>query len=263
MAVTITGNMVRGGSPLSDNRYHPAATTIDRPIFFESDFVGVGGRTVVDAALANETDPFGYFYSTATAADGVWLVSHDAVDAATQLPTIQTGTGGANGVVAMTTDATSGERISMQLNGAAFHCTAGYEMIFKTRVKFTNTTQDAFIGLAVTGATDPHASRPAGFMAFTLTGDADIEYATGDAGSATASVDSTANLTADTWVILSMYYDGVDGIGFYVGGTEMAEATLTIPTGLVLSPVFCVESNGAAEALFVDYVFCAVGRLVA
>lgn len=260
MAVTITSNMVRGGSPLSDNRYQPTATTIDRPVFFEEDFIGVGGRTIVDAALANESDPYGYFYSTATAATGVWLVSHDAVVADTQLPTLQTGTAGTNGVVAMTTDATSGERISMQLNGAAFHCTVGYEMIFKTRVKFTNTTQDAFIGLAVTGATDPHASRPAGFAAFTLTGDADIEYATGDAGSATASADSTSDIVADTWVILTMYWDGVDGIGFYVNGTEKAEATLTLPTTLVMSPVFCVESNGAAEALFIDYVFCAVGR---
>lgn len=242
---------------LVDNFYSPYEV-FNGTVDWKEDFLS-GGRTIVDAALANETDPYGHFFSTATNATGEWLVSHDAVVADTQLPTIQSA---ANGIVKCTTDATSGERISFQKTGAGFIMSVGKPMFFKARMKFTNTTQDAFWGLAVTGATDPHASRPAGFVAFTLTAAAGIEFATGDAGSATASAALTTatSIVADTYFVSGFYWDGVDSVDFYIDGSRKATTTLTLPTTLVLSPVFCVESNGAAEAMFVDYVLVSTPR---
>lgn len=215
------------------------------------DFV-IGGRTIMDLALASETDPFGYFIDFSANASGIWMVSADTMTTpASQAPRILTGTTGQGGVCRLgATDATSGERISMQLNGDPI--TANGNVYFETRVKFTNTTQDAFIGLAVTAATDPHASRPAGFVAFTLTADSDIEYATGNASTATASADTGADITAATWVTLSFLLTP-NNATFYVNGQVKASTTLTLPTGLALSPVFTIESNGAAETLDVDY----------
>jgi hypothetical protein len=226
------------------------------------DFVEGGGGTIVDAVLASESKPFGYFYGGQNGGGsdlgfGIWKVSYDTITATTQLPALQTSADG--GWVKMTTDATSGERISVQLAGAAFSCALGREMEFWARVKFTNTTQDAFIGMSVT-TTDPHASRPAGFIAFTLTADADIEYATGNASTATASADAGSDITADTFVWLYFHWNGIDTVNFYVDGVLKASSTATIPTGLVLSPIFCVESNGAAESLFVDTIQVSVDR---
>jgi hypothetical protein len=227
---------------------------IDYPIVYFEDFIG--GYTAVDLALANESDPTGMFSPVADR--GTWLVSYDTLVADTQLFAPQDAADG--GWVTATTDATGGERISAQINGEAFKCALNRRIYFETRVKFTNATQDAFLGLAVAGATDPHASRPAGFIAFTLTADADIEYATGNASTATASADSGADIVAATWVVLAFEWDGIDKVHFYVNGVRVATATATPPVGLPLSPVICVESNGAAEALTVDYILVVEDR---
>lgn len=213
---------------------------LQTPVVFFDDFIEGGATT--------ETN-WGHFSDTANVGD--WLVSKDTLVAATQMFTVQDAADG--GWVKATTDATSGERISAQVNGEAFTMSLRRQMYFETRVKFTNVTQDAFMGLAIS-ATDPHASRPAGFVAFTLTGDADIEYATGNASTATASADSSADLVANTFVVLSFHWDGISAVTFYVDGVKKAVSTATLPTGLALSPIMCVESNGAAEAMFIDYV---------
>lgn len=228
---------------------------------YEEDF-DHGGRTVVDAALASETDPYGFFFDGGTDSTGEWLVSYDTVVAATQLPAPSASVDGAFGIAVCTTDATSGERISYQKVGTSVVPTAAKPLIFRWRGKFTNTTQDAFIGLAVTGATDPHASRPAGFVAFTLTGDAVLQKATADAGAATASaaLNTTTSIVANTYVELGLYWDGVDTWHFYVNGVSKGTSALTPPTGLALSPVCCVESNGSAEAMFSDRIVIVAHR---
>lgn len=233
--------------------FGPGGTLNGPAIVYFDDFLT--GYTV-DAAAGDDE---GYkFAATADKAD--WFISHDTLDAATQLPIVQDDQDG--GVIKFTTDATSGERISAQLNGENFRLVQGREMRFAMRCKFTNTTQDGFFGVSV-NTTDPHASRPAGFVAFTLTGDADIEYATGNASTATASADSGADIVADTWTVLSWHYKYrssgsgyTDKVTFYKDGIKIVDTILTIPTGIYMSPVFCLESNGAAESMFIDWIYC-------
>lgn len=201
----------------------------------------------------------GETFST-TADKGEFLVSADTLDAATQNPAIQDDQDG--GVIKTTTDATSGERIAFQLNGENFFLTRGRSLYFEARMKFTNTTQDAVFGLSV-NTTDPHASAPSDYVLMGLTGDADIQYgtATGSSDSgAFSGTDSTTDLVANTWTVFAFMFDGVDAIRFYVDGVEVGVKTTNIPYDKYLSPVFCVESNGAAEALFLDYVLVANER---
>lgn len=201
----------------------------------------------------------GETFST-TADKGEFLVSADTLDAATQNPFVQDDQDG--GVVKTTTDATSGERISSQLNGENFYMTRGRQLYFEARLKFTNTTQDAVFGISV-NTTDPHASAPSDYVLFGLTGDADIQYgvATGSSDSgAYSGTDSTADLVADTWTTFAFWYDGTDSVRFYVDGSEVGLKSTNLPLDKYMSPVLCVESNGAAEALFIDYILVANER---
>ena len=244
---------------LSDSDDFDPTKSYTKPIKFETDFVG-HGTTVIDLELANETGFYAKFFSPlkldasgGTEGDetGEWLVSYDAITAVTQLPACGSADGGR---CVATTDATSGERISMQLTGAAFKFAVGRPLIFKWKGSFGATTGDCFIGLAVTGATDPHASRPLGFVAFTRTAGAGWQFASGDgaADTASAALTTATNHTANTDQTLCMWWDGVAQVDFYVDGSFKASATLTLPLDLVLSPVICVESNGAAESISSD-----------
>ena len=242
-------------NPFAAPTFKPGSA-VSMPVVYFEDFIG--GYTAVDLALANESDPTGLISPVADR--GVWFVSHDALVADTQLFAPQDDADG--GWIKATTDATSGERISMQINGEPFLLGLGRTLYYEARLKFTNTTQDAFFGLAV-NTTDPHASAPSDYVAFGLTGDADIEVGVALAssdGGAFSGTDSTIDLVANTWTTFAFMYDGVDTVRFYVDGAEAGAKSTNVPIGKFMSPVFCVESNGAAEAMFIDYVLVANER---
>jgi hypothetical protein len=224
------------------------------PITYFDDF-STGQRTIVDAALASETDPAAKFLSGFSAnSTQEWAVSHDTVVAATQLWTETSADGGR---VVATTDATAGERISMQRTPTILIPTATaitkYAVQWETRLNVTNITCDAYVGLAVANATDPHASRPLGALAFTLTGDGDIEVVTANGSTSTASIDTDKNIVAATDVYLGIWCDGTRA-DFFVNGEKVYRTSTTLPNGLLLGEVFCIESNGVAETMSVDYV---------
>lgn len=219
------------------------------PVSFFDHFLS-GGVTISDAALANESDPYGHFGT----GFGTYIVFADTTDTGF-LPRIKAG--GDGGHVEMSTDATSGERIGFQLYGLSFAVASKRRLYFETKLKTTNVTADMFVGLAYT-STDPHADAPQDYIAFGLTGDADIEIGCGladsDAG-AFSGTDSTVDIVADAFTTLAFEYDGATTVAFYVDGALAGTiADATVPVGTVLSPIFCIESNGAAETLTVDYV---------
>lgn len=221
------------------------------PISFFDHFIS-GGVTISDAALADESDPYGHFGT----GFGTYIVFADT-NTTGFLPRIAAA--GDGGHVEMKTDATSGERVGFQLYGCSFAVAAKRRLYFETRLKTANVTADMFVGLAFT-ATDPHADAPQDYIAFGLTGDADIEIGCGladsDAGDFSGT-DSTVDIVADTFTTLAFEYDGASTVSFYVNGAAAGTiADATVPVGTVLSPIFCIESNGAAETLTVDY--CAI-----
>jgi hypothetical protein len=138
-------------------------------------------------------------------------------------------------------------QLTAQINGAAFRCQLGKKLGMALRVNVVTATAIAdFFGMAVTGATDPYASRPAGFIGFTITGTT-IEFATANATTATASVTTGSSITAATAVELAFEWDGVDTVSFFIDGLLVKKSTLTIPIGLLLSPVICADTSAAGS----------------
>lgn len=232
----------------------PVGSFVNKPIVFFDDFM-VCGKSQVDAALMSESDPWGWISDLADG--GAWLVSYDAlVDAAAQLPLIQDDADG--GWIACTTDATSGERISMQLNGESFAVALGRVTCFEWKGKVSATTADAFIGLSV-ATTDPHASAPSDAIAFKLSGDADIEVLA-RIGSSGSGVDCGVDIVADTMTTLGFRWDGKDTVQFFVNGVLAYTSSYAVTSTLYFSPVICIESNGAALTLTSDYAYVEVER---
>jgi hypothetical protein len=225
---------------------------INMPVMYFEDFISVS--TPLSGATAN-TVGMGTFSVTADRAD--WLTT---IAAEGRAPTIQDDADG--GVVQMKTDGDDGDHVSIQLNGESFYLVNGRRCYFETRVKFTNTTQNAMIGLA-SNATDPYATKPADYICFGLSGDADIEIQTGKGGTEiaadnTAGTDTGSDITAATWHTLAFEYIG-DGqtVTFFLDGTRIYKhvSTTTVPDGHYLSPIFCIESTGTAEeTIDIDYV---------
>ena len=199
-----------------------------------------------DDFLTGVTQSGHKFDTTADQAD--WLVSADAGGAN---PAVQDDADG--GVVKFNCDGDAGDRMQVQLNGESFYLQNNRRCWFRTRVRFTNTTGDAMIGLSV-ASTDPIASAPSDFIAFKLSGDSDLEIQV-DTGSAGTSVtDSGKDITANTWHDLAFDYHGNGAVTFYFDGNKAGKLAADVPVDKYLSPMFCVESNGAEETLEIDYV---------
>lgn len=207
---------------------------VDVPVVFWDDFVT--GCT-----------EDGHKFST-TADKGDWLVSVDA--GGTNPIIIDDGDGG---VLQTVSDGDSGDRTNCQLNGESFYIQSGRRCEFRCRCKFTNVTQDALIGLSV-ATTDAHATASSDYIAFTLSGDADIQYSVVTGSSGHDHTDTGADIVAATWVLLSFEYDGNGRVNFYVDGNKKASTTSNIPEGKYLSPIFVLESNGATETMDIDYI---------
>ncbi len=219
--------------------------TLSRPVVFFDDFL---------TGCSEDGHKF-----SATADKGDWLISQE--DANGTEPNVVDDYDG--GAISMASHTSAGDIMQIQLNGRSFYCESGRRMLFMTKVKLTNTTQDAFIGLA----SDAHAlnagaytTAPSDYIAFTLSGDADIEYGTAKSSSGHSLTDTGSDITAATWVDLAFEYDGMGKVYFYVNGSQVATTTTNVPEGKYLSPVFCVESNGAEETMAIDYVLVSNDR---
>jgi hypothetical protein len=193
-----------------------------------------------------------------------WGVSNDAVAGIGQLWRT---TDRAGGWIKATTDAADLERITAQLTHRTWTIPAATDttrnaVMFETILEVSAITCDAYFGLAVAAATDPHASRPLGAVAFTLTNSANIEAVTANASTSTASVDTGADIVAATPTRFGIWCDGLRA-DFFVNGKMVYRTSTTIPAGLTLSPVFCIEANGAvAHSMSIDAVRVSQARIL-
>lgn len=218
-------------------------------VFFDHFLDGYG--TDATPALAGK-------YST-TADLGDWLITQDAFTSHGNNPKPADDADG--GWMQIAPDDDAGDHVSIQKNGEAWKVEKGRKLYYETRLKMSVVTSAFLCGLSV-NTTDPHASAPSDAILFRTTGtaaDVDIDSLV-RVGSAGSAVDTTSDLTADTFVILAFEYDGNETISFFVNGVFKVKATGTaVPYGTFLSPVFCVERVLAADAtthtLTVDYVY--------
>lgn len=185
----------------------------------------------------------------ATADLGDWLVSSDAGGSN---PTIQDDV--TTGAVRFNSDGDAGDRMSIQLNGLSFAIAVADRFEFQTRLSFDNTTLDAVVGMSI-ATVDPHASAPADAAYFRLDGDGAWDAVT-TSSSVSTTTTGIGTLVAATDTSLAIVYnpDSVS-IEFYIDGALVATHSTNLPTATPMSPVVCVESNGAEEPCELDLIF--------
>ena len=244
------------------------------PIVFFDDFIGV--YSVLDLALDSESDPAAQFSPVANR--GAWLVSGDSVAASdTPLPLSSTD----SGVFSIKSSAVSGNRTQVQINGLPFRFVSPQDgqpgkdrpIYFEARCRVSTRREcDAFIGLC-TNTVDAHADVVAGtsgfsYVGYTLTGDEDVEIATGQAtGTPIPVIDSGVDYIANDFHTYAFYSDSRGSVRWYFDGSEVYKTSTNVPveadddTQIFMSPCFCVESNAAqSEAFSVDYLLIVAER---
>lgn len=173
------------------------------------------------------------------------------------------------GALLLTNAATDNSEIELQKKGESFLLTAGKKTIFKARFKVSDATQSDFvIGLAITDTTLLGAIDGAGVT--------DGIFFSKDDGDALLDVQCQLNATTgqtraagvytvvdDTFMTVSMYYDGVDRLEYFVDdvlyGALDASATYLPDTELTVSVAF-MNGEAVSKLMTIDYIFAAQER---
>lgn len=163
------------------------------------------------------------------------------------------------GVLLITNDAADDDNDFLQLSGETFKFIAGKKLWFKTRFKVSDATQsDILIGLQIRDTT-PMAVTDSVYFSKT-DGLTDL-YIRAQKDSSTTFA-SIATIVSNTYITVAFYYNGVDGIQYYVndvhGGTL---ATTNLPDDEELTVSFGIQNGEAvAKTMSIDYIFVSTER---
>lgn len=190
------------------------------------------------------------------------------IDTGGTTTTYTTETAGGRGFVQLL-DATASE-------GAAFYGAksvqfeAGKKWFMEMRFQTDDVTDNAVqFGLSdLTATTNPEdlwTTTAANLVAFGLLDGAATPYMLADKSNSGSSTQAgSLSVTASTWTILGIQYDGTNLKGYVNGnlGLTWSAASTTIPTGVALAPfVGHINGNGAGgNVVLVDYVRLAMER---
>lgn len=210
------------------------------------------------------------FASTANVAE--WLYT-----ALTGTPTFIISDAERGGVLAAATGAaTDNHGLEAQLNGEAFSVNATKDMYFEARFKSQNsvTAFDWLMGWSTT-ETSMLAAPSANFIGFSsgVAGGAvldggvaniiarSVDDQTAWTGTQ-SSLDTGADLVADTFTTIACWVKGSERIIFYVDGVEKYNTTTNIPdAGDALTFAFAVQNNGSTQGIMeIDYIYVSQER---
>lgn len=244
--------VVEGGAAFS-------TVGFERDIVYFDDFL-VGGF-VVDAALADESDPSAKFCNLAD--KGAWLVTYDVA------PTIVVADAEQGGVLVITTGSNANDFVSCQMNGEAWAVVDGKSIFFEARLKVSDDNDTRWIiGLCstdVTGTTVGPILDSVGaagsMIAFLQNADTatDINTLVQNGGTDTQ-VASGVDIVDDTFITFGIKVEADSSVYFYIDGTLVETTTTNIPTGDALTLSMEVHSPTASSTLEVDYIYCARPR---
>lgn len=178
----------------------------------------------------------------------------------TQAGATQALTDGDGGLLLLTNSAADNDLNALQKVGESFRFEAGKELFFEARFKVNDATQsDVVMGLQITDATPLDVSD--GVFFIKPDDAATVNFLVEKNGTATTA-SAVATMADDTFIRLGFYYDGVDGVFYYVNGVLAGKsATTNLVDDEDLTISFAIQ-NGAAAAktMTVDYIFCAKER---
>ena len=187
-----------------------------------------------------------------TAAD--WTVTTTAAITATQ--GVVTGDGGILQLRFSTTNDDS--IIALQKVGNNFLMESGKSTFFRARLATNSLSADWVIGLQITDTTPQNVSD--GMYFVKTSGASTVDFVVRrNATTGTTSAAAFTTVSADSFVTLSFYYDGVSTVWY--GAYDQVVGSLNVDASLpdaVLTPSFAIISGGdatvSAPALSVDYL---------
>lgn len=187
-----------------------------------------------------------------------FLVAQDY--AATDWVVTEVGAGGTeaiaadetNGALLLTCDANDNDLVALQSLEEWAKLTVGKRVWFETKLKISDATQsDYFVGLNVTDTTLLASTDSVGFLK--NDGDTNINARTGLVS--TTTTDTGFDMTANTYVTLGFYWDGISSVKFFVDRALAATHTTNIPTAKLALSAHIQNGEGAAKTMTIDYLY--------
>lgn len=213
---------------------------------FYDDFME--GGFVVDAALANESDPSAKFVTGADA--GAWLLTAVIGDGALASTAIIIGDK-LGGWLEIKPEEDDVDSIALQLNGEAFRFTTGHPLYYETN--FQSGDADALIlafGMANTDTAPLAHTDGVMFRIPDATAAQDLNYVLTKAGTETTTT-SGVTVADNITVKAAFYYDGNAHFHFYVNDVLMTDPVFTNAPTITedVSPFMYVRRDGAGSGI--------------
>lgn len=163
------------------------------------------------------------------------------------------------GKITLTTDAGANDKVFLDKVGESFLFVAGRKTWFKTRFALSDATDSKVVcGLQITDSSPLSVSDGVFFSKADNTAAVTLEVVKN--GTATSS--AVATMTDATNIELGFYYNGVDGIAYFVNDVQVGTSAVTnLPDDEVLTVSFGFQNGAAAsKTMTVDYIFAAKER---
>jgi len=210
-----------------------------------------------DLTVPDVTKFHTYFNDFDVYTAGDWVVTE------TQAGATQALTAGDGGLLLLTNSAADDDIIVLQKTPAAFTFTAGKKTFFSARLMVSDATQSDFVvGLQVVDTTPLDVTDGVYFLK--SDGAATVSLVCRkDATTGSVTAAAIGTVVANTQMVFSFYYDGVDSViyaldGVVLGSVAATSATLPDTTCTVS---FAIQNGEAvAKTMTVDWVFAAKER---
>jgi len=173
-----------------------------------------------------------------------------------------------NGVLLITNDDADNDNDEITLQGESWKLLTGYPLYAEIRFKLSDATQSDFWFGLITGTT--FFTAPNDYVVFKKDdGDVNLDFAVAKDGTG-SDTDTTVDLADGVWKIVGFHFDGNGTIRWFVftDGDEPqtcaanGSVTANIPDDEELTLGFGLQNGeGAAKALYVDYIYCAQRRV--
>lgn len=210
---------------------------LNKPQVFDTDYV----RMFLDFVVADEYNTTNW---TATIVDG----DSDSGE----VNQVQAGV--VNGELISTTNDKDNDSNSLQLKTEAWKMVAGKKMWFDTKVKLSDADDSEFmVGLAITDTT-PITALSDGAYFRVVEGSADVVCKSVKDATET-STSGQVSMVDDTYIQLSMLFDGVTSVKYFINKELVATHTTNLPDNEELCfTMHLATGAAAAKSMYCDYV---------
>lgn len=196
-------------------------------------------------------------------AAGDWVITTTEAGAGSASEALADADGG---VLVITNDDADNDNDFLQWAGGAgattesFKFEVGKKLWLKSRFKVSDATQSDFvIGLQITDTSPLDVTDGVFFQKDD--GDANLDFHVEKNNTATSAT-AISTVSDDTYLVVGFYYNGVDGIEYFVNDVKLGTSAVTnLPDDEELTISFGIQNGeAAAKSMSIDYLFVAKER---